>query len=350
MSSSQLAILVSTCCCCFSPAVTAQESGEPITPLAAGVVAEVNGRSISEDDYKQWLYARWGRFYLTEYLDQVLLLEAAAAEGVIITEEEVERAFQKEWAEYVERRFRGDESLYLRELERGGRTFQDHRAERLFLIRLDLITEELVRLRRDPNDEELQKLFQMEYGAEGFRRHLRVAYFDKFPSYKDPSQERPTPDDFRRVQDEAARRAQEFLEAVRGGADFTTMVRERSDDNLVPTALDPSVNYKERGGEIEHCKFNMLGREVEMALQKLGDHPQPGAITDVIDGRRGLYVIQVVEIAKVAFEQERPRLMAFYLQRQAQPGEKHLLRQSLREKARILKRQDFGDPTLAVPR
>jgi parvulin-like peptidyl-prolyl isomerase len=107
-----------------------------------------------------------------------------------------------------------------------------------------------------------------------------------------------------------------------------------TDDLTAPLGPDPSANYKQRQGDVPNYKPGMFERDIDPDILALAE---PNQLTKVLTGRRGYYVVQLVERKPVKFEDVRNALYKAALEKPANAGEIYEMQQRLREKAEVLK-------------
>jgi hypothetical protein len=302
--------------------------------LPDGICLRIKGKDIPRQEYATWLLESKGNYYLYEYIDRILMMREAEERGLIISPEEVERAYQEDWEKMVQLRFKGEESKFLEDIQRTGRSLEEYRRDKLDQMKMDLLRGELVKSERNPTDEELQKAFQEQYGNDSQLRHLRIAFFNKFDLGEDKARQRPTREEYDEADKRAKKRAEDFLAQVQAGKSFADLVKQSSDDLTAPTGPDPSANYKQRQGEIANYKPGMFEHDIDEETLALSE---PNQLTKAMSGRRGYYVVQLIERKPIKFEEVRDALYKAALQRPANAGEIYELQQRLREKAEILK-------------
>ncbi|MFO0982373.1 MAG: peptidylprolyl isomerase [Planctomycetota bacterium] len=302
--------------------------------LPNGVFLRIKDKDISRDAYASWLLESKGTYYLYEFVDRILVQREAEERGLIVSPEELERAYQDDWQKMVQLRFKGEEAKFLEDIQRSGRTIEEHKRERMDQLRMDLLKNELIKSERNPSDDELQKTFKEQYGEDGQKRHVRVAFFSKFNFSEEKLRQRPTREEYDEQDKLAKKRGEDFLEAVKGGKSFADLVKTQSDDLTSPVSGDPTLNYKSRSGDVDSYRPNLFGREIDADILKLSE---PNQLTGVMAGRQGYFVAQLVERRPIKFEEVRDQLYQQALTRPANAGEIYELQQRLREKAEILK-------------
>ena len=243
------------------PAATATIAKPSPTPTSERPLAAlVNGQSIFLADYQEETgrfeaamagqgfdldsedgratLAQMRRQVLDSMIEQVLIEQAAAQEGVTISEEELEAVIQQSIA------------------EGGGQaSFEE------WLLASDLTYEEF--------QEELR--FQL----------LALAIFERITGSVPTTAEQVHA---RHILVQAEEEAQTILTRLQAGEDFADLARERSLDE----------NTKEAGGDLG---FFHRGQLISPELEEAALALQPGQISGVVQSQFGYHIVQVLEKA-----------------------------------------------------
>jgi len=243
------------------PAATATIAKPSPTPTSERPLAAlVNGQSIFLADYQEETarfeaamagqgfdldsedgratLAQMRRQVLDSMIEQVLIEQAAAQEGVAIPEEELEAVIQQSIA------------------EGGGQaSFEE------WLLASDLTYEEF--------QEELR--FQL----------LALAIFERITGSVPTTAEQVHA---RHILVQAEEEAQTILTRLQAGEDFADLARERSQDE----------NTKEAGGDLG---FFHRGQLISPELEEAALALQPGQISGVVQSQFGYHIVQVLEKA-----------------------------------------------------
>ncbi len=224
--------------------LAAMVNGQPI-PLAdyqeetARFEAAMAGQGfdLESEDGKARL-AQMRRQVLDSMIEQVLIEQAAAQEGVTISEEELEAVIQQS-------------------IEEGGgqASFEE------WLRTSDLTYEE----------------FQEELGFQ----LLALAIFERITGSVPTTAEQVHA---RHILVQTEEEAQTILTRLQAGEDFATLVRERSQDE----------NTKEAGGDLG---FFHRGQLISPELEEAAFALQPGQISGVVQSQFGYHIVQVLEKA-----------------------------------------------------
>jgi hypothetical protein len=108
-------------------AVTASFAQERDAPLPEGVVAIVNGTTVSEDDYRNFLFHHIGRSKLGDFLDKILIEEEAQRLGVRVTFHKIVDQSEREFEQNL--KFFDSPGEYEAHLSKRGLTVEDVKAD-----------------------------------------------------------------------------------------------------------------------------------------------------------------------------------------------------------------------------
>jgi hypothetical protein len=301
----------------------------PRDPGPGGPVATVNGEEIGLAGFEEWMVRAHGWRHLDDYIDLVLLRQEAKRAGLPLpSEKEIEEAFELDWNDKIS--LRGDEATLLAELARAGIDKRSYRDRQLGTLEQETIGRRILKA-RDPGDETLHELFSKEFGKEGRRIHVRVAFFDKLKALKPGAT--ASKEESLQMASSAKERADAFLaEVTRDRGRFAALV-PGSDRCLVERTDGSPVDTRAAGGDVPRLHSDWFGGHVGKALaaRKSGDLVGP------IDAPAGYYVVEVVELGPVTYAEVEAELRAFWKSRIPSAGELFWLKDELRKKAKIEK-------------
>ncbi len=283
----------------------------------AGVLATVDGRKITVEEYKTYLFKSLGTSRLQDYLD-VLLLEKKAKElGITVSEEEVRKKVEDEIQRQVESFFKGDVARWRRTLKDRGWTEEDYRSYQEWQTRVDLLRSKCVLKTRKITEEKIRTRFERLYGKDGISYQLRHILF----STRRRGSRTADPD----FEAKAREKAERVLRELRDGADFEEMVNLYSDD----------LYTKKRGGRIPRYRPNMYGsKEFDDAVAAL---TEPGQISGIVKSRRGFHIIQLVSRKVTKYEDVKEEIRKLLVEEKPSPREKYEFTKKLREEAKIVR-------------
>jgi hypothetical protein len=307
-----------------------------LTPLeeqpAEKPFAQVNGKTVTSAEFRAWLEASHGWRFEEDFLVTVLLRQAAEEIGAAVTEEDIDHALEEDWHHQILFRFDGNEQAFLDELRSGGFDRQGYFARRRAQIEGEILSRRLLKA-RTPTQEDLQRIYTEEFGEDGIRTHLRVAFFSKFHG-KD-LRSSPAADLIATLDAESAERAAAFRAALgEEGASFGALAAAQADPLLVPRHDLWVRDLRAADSELPRFQPGMFGGDLD-ALREDPAALVPGARFGPIASHRGYYVVEVVQHEPVTFDAVQNELVEAYRTRPPHPREMHLLRQKLLEAAKI---------------
>jgi foldase protein PrsA len=213
-------------------------------------IVRVNGTSIRQGEVFERLWKRFGHDTLDEMVDELLLRQAAAKAGIKTSEADVEKRYAKVRSQF------SDPKLFEAELASAGSSSEKLRAD----LKEQIEREKLVSGEKKLSvaEDELKKTFEKhkkELGKpEGL--HLRHILVDKQAE------------------------ADKIVAAVKGGADFQQLAREKS---IAPTG-------KINGGDYGFVSKGMLPAEID----EIAFAMKPKELR-VIPSPKGYHILQALE-------------------------------------------------------
>lgn len=238
------------------------------------VIARVGGEPLTEGAFFQHVLEKFGpRTLRYEILTDVLFLHAAQREGIEVSDEDVAEAVDR----LVESMAQGRDGVERLEKEYAARgmSMRDVKADLVPGMRTELIKREVVRRMRQLNDEALRVYYE--------RTYKWKRYETRQIAYGFVGSDGRTPDGGKKLQ--ALKRAELAARQIRGGADFATIARMESDDELT----------RRSGGRLgpvhENWPIPPEFKEVIFALK-------PGEVSDPVENpiEPAFHVFQVTEI------------------------------------------------------
>ncbi|MSR48007.1 MAG: peptidyl-prolyl cis-trans isomerase [Planctomycetes bacterium] len=302
--------------------------GVPLPP--DGVIARVNGEELSLSAFRDWVVSAHGWRHIDDYVDLELLRgEAIAHELPLPTATEVEAAFDQDWQDQILMRHGGNERSWIAELQKSGLDRAGYRDRRAGTLELEVVAKRV--LKQQPMTPEQQReLWEREFGLDGMRTHVRVAFFNKLKDVV-PG-ERVDAARMATLEAAAAVRAEAFLVTIRAqAAAFATEVTVQGDACTIPRFDSYPIDLRARGGEIARLRGDHFGG----ALRAVVQDAKPGDLLGPISTPSGLYVVQIVARGPRPFEGAEAELAAIWHERDPSAGEVLRLRQELRAKAKI---------------
>ncbi|MDP6850487.1 MAG: peptidylprolyl isomerase [Planctomycetota bacterium] len=293
----------------------------PPEPLPEGIIARINDVEITKKEYLDFLYARFGKRALEEYLANYLLEKEADAYGIQISEEDVSTAVLER--ESAQRGVGSSAEVFEANLKRGGQNLEGYRATLAAEIRLEKITDALIFETRVATDENLQILFERKYGLNG--KKLRVKHIVIMPNVLRAellrSGQKPTEVDLEALHADAQKRAEDLRARLIAGEDFAALAKAASHDRVT----------RERGGELLNYNGRLYGPDFFAAVDSL----PVGESTQVIRTGAGYHIAQVIERTQTQLEDVRKELVQNFLSAPPSWQERNALVQALRERAKV---------------
>lgn len=281
--------------------------------LPPGIVARLNGRDVSVEEYASYLFATLGKSRLDDYIDRLLIEGESQRLGVTVAPDEVEAALEQRIERTVRSFYEGERQAFLDNLARRRTTLAEYKARWRQRMYYDMLLEEVVLKTRKATPEALREEFERTYGEGGLQLVLRHILISK----RLRTSEGPV-----RSDSEARGRAAEILKELEGGLDFAQAVKQYSDDLI----------SKRNEGRIEYYRKGFYGEEYDQAVSRLTpESPRSG----VVASPRGYHIVELVERRVTRFEDVKEELEAFFKTKPPAVEEKHAVLARLREQADI---------------
>src|SRR5688572_1698317 len=255
-----------------------------------GVVARVNGRDGTVDEYAGYLLASIGKSRLDEYVDRLLLDAEAKSIGITVTQEEVEASVEERLDRTIKGLYKGNKEAYAANLERRRSSVEEERARLRQDRYYDLLREKVILKTREVGDEDIRREFERVHGEGGVRYTLRHILVSTRPAPSRPEEAAPGDDAAKaaaepaRTKAEARERAEKILGEIRGGLDFVQAVKQYSDDQFT----------KKNDGRIPTYRKGAYGNDFHAAVEGLSPQSPVSAIVEA-KGGHGYHIIQLVE-------------------------------------------------------
>jgi parvulin-like peptidyl-prolyl isomerase len=273
-----LFLLSALCLSLSSTALAQQEEAEP--PLANGIVARVGEVEIGLQEYKDFLWTRYGKRPLNQLIDHVLVKQAATDYGLTLDESALEATYNERLEPSMQGRSPEEFEVLLRE---AGQTMEMFTSN----LRIDLVQEQLldqlVLATRVPTDDRIQSAFVAKYGDDGVK--VRVRHVLVMPHFLRAERIRngEKAADIKPEEMKAAARklAESCLLELQQGAAFEDMVAKYSQDQVSST----------RQGELPVFRPGLYGADFTAAVASL----PVGQNSAIIESGAGFHILQVME-------------------------------------------------------
>lgn len=290
------------------------------TPLPENAVARLGDRVISKQEYLDYLWFRFGKRALRDYIMDLLLEEEAERYQIKIEEAAVQAKVQER--EDAARRSPRPVD-FEEDLLRQGQTIEMFRQTIAHEIRQDMILGELVRQSRVVTDEKIQQAFQAKYGEGGVKvklRHILVMpNFLKAQAIRGGA--KPNEVDMEQIRKDARALVEGARQRLQGGAEFEAVCASVSHDQVT----------KDKGGELAHYNGRLYGpafREAVLALQ-------PGELSQVVESGAGFHLIRLDDRIATQLEDVRQSLIEEIMASEPSWQEKSSFRQALQTRAEL---------------
>ena len=240
------------------------------------IVVTVNGTTITHGDFYRKVVDKVGMMsLLTRILDEELFRQEADRLGVTVSDEETEEAVQSFLAGMA--REKGGMDKVVDMYASGGISLEEIRRELAPNLRIEVLMRKVTKALRKIGDEDLRKYYE--------RSYKRKRYITRHIAYSFSPPEGEAQADEGRLKLLAYNRAARAARLVREGADFATLARMESDDQ-VTSAL---------GGEFGAVSEDLpLPPEFKEAIFAL----RPMEVSEPIENPRypGFHVFQVTGV------------------------------------------------------
>jgi hypothetical protein len=224
---------------------------------------------------------------------------------------------------------RGEEAGFLKELAESGLDRQGYRDRRLGTLEQEVIAKRILSM-RPPSEQERKERWNREFGPQGVRTHVRIAFFDKLKLLK-PGVEVDRATAERSGQD-AKVAAEAFHRTVAADrSQFAQRVRTASDHCAVPRYDGIPVDLRSRGGELPRLRPDHFGGQLVQPLA----NARAGDLLGPIETPQGFFVVELIARGPAPFEAVQDELAEIWRTREPSQGEVHWLKEELRKAATI---------------
>jgi len=264
------------------PASAASATDLPPLTLPPGVVATVNGDSISLEEYKEFLYTLQCKQHLKDLVAFRLLEAEAKKYDIAVTEQDLQEKIDGFWNQFVNQRHGGDRGKAERELREMGFTGEQYSRYQAFMAKKDLLLDRLAFRTRVVTDDVLKKRFDQKYGVDGVRVELRHIFLTRAVLVREAVQGGKKPNEIN--QTEIDGRLRQMAYDVHGrldkGEDFAAVAKDASHD--------PSA--KVNGGLLPNYNYDRYGDEFAAVVRAL----QVNEVSQPFPSTAGWHIVQVI--------------------------------------------------------
>lgn len=296
-----------------------QEPEEP-APLPEGIVARVGDRTISLEEYKDFLWHRFWKRPVQDMVVEILLEQEAERYGIELAPEQVD--------EVVETRLEATRNTprqgeFEEDLKRNGQDLEMFKESVRREARRDLLLNELVLATRVVTDERLQQEFERMYGPGGLT--LKVRHVLLMPNLLRAEAirggKRPNEIDMEEMKRKARALAVEARGRLEAGEDFA----------VVAAAMSHDQTTKDNGGELRSYNGRLYGPAFKDAVTNL----EVGGLSEVVETGAGFHVITLTDRVETKLDDVREELTVEILDSEPTWQEKSALVQALQGKADV---------------
>lgn len=274
------------------PLIAQEEKGE--TPLPPEVAAIVDKVEISQEDYEQYLFERFGKRPLSQLIDRHLVEAAAKRYGITLDPAEFEKVLAERQVQARQGRSEEQFAITLRDSGQNLGLFQENLRKD---VTLELTLDALVRATRIASDQRLARAFEAKYGKDGVKvevRHILVMpHFLRAEKIKAGA--KPRDIDQKEMKLAAKQLAEECHARLEAGEDFLALVTEYSHDQV-------SVN---NGGLLPTYRPGLYGQAFTQAVAGL----EEGQYSSVIESGAGHHIVQMAKRTITRMEDVRTALI-----------------------------------------
>ncbi|HEX9792851.1 MAG TPA: peptidylprolyl isomerase [Planctomycetota bacterium] len=298
------------------PAAFQEPAPEPLPP---GMVARAGERLITDEEYREYLWIRFGKRAVRDLVTDILVQREAERYGIQLTDEDIATAVDERIAA-ARTSARGDLET---ELMRNGQNLAMFRRALALELRRDLLAGALVRETRVATDERLQQAFEAQYGADGLVLTVRHMLFmpNVLRAERIRAGVKAVDIDPEQLKAEAREMAAAARARILGGGDFAAVCAEVSHDRVT----------KDQGGKLPRYDGRLYGPAFRTALDGL----QAGGISEVVESGAGFHVVQLLARVETRFEDVREQLVGEILAAEPTWQEKQALMQALQTAADV---------------
>lgn len=290
-----------------------------VEELPAGVVARVNGREVTLEEYSQFLLELVGKKKLWELVDRILVEQEARRLGVALEPEEVSLAVDEEFEQKVRVLHQGDRvkfETWLR--KRYGISVAEYKEGQRQQKAFELLRDQCIVHTRTIGKKEINLEFEKQYGEGGVQYELRHILVSTRPILMRSRKKRAQP-----LSDTEARaKAEKLIEELKGGAEFVDLVKQHSDDPLT----------RRNDGRIPIYRKNIYGPEFSTAVEKLSEENR---LSSVVRSNRGYHIVYFIRKTTTKLEDKREEIVKSLKTRTPGAAERQRYTRKLRDSSKV---------------
>ncbi len=284
------------------------------TESPANALAVVDGRRITLEEYKTYLWEKDGKRYLQAYIDRILLEKKADALGVEVTKEEIGRHVEERVQREIELSYGNSIVKWKEGLARQFRTPGEYKERLARWYRVEILREKCVMKTREVTDATIKKRFEKLYGKDGLSYDICQLFFSV--------PRKPDGTFFAEEKQKKREKAERVLRELKDGANFREMVELYSEDKY----------SKKYDGRIPYYKQGQYGEAFDKAVLSLTEE---SPLSGIVQSQRGFHIILLLEKKQVELDTLKDEIRTLLKEEEPSPGEKYEFIRKLREQATI---------------
>ncbi len=299
------------------PPEPSKTPGSEEESLPPGVMARVDGRDLTVQDYTAYLFATLGKSKLEEYINRILLEDEGKRLKIDINPQEVEERLTAEIETRARAIYKNNMDQFVESLARQGMSLEEYKAKKRQDIAYRILEEKCILKARKVTEGEIKVAFEKAYGENGIQCDIRHILISTRP-VKEPGK----PVSPARTDQEARARAENVLKEIQGGADFAQLAKEYSQDRLT----------RQSGGRIPYYRKGYRGSEFDAAVSRLSEeNPTSG----IVKSPHGYEIIQLISREITRLEDKREEIKRLLETRPPTAKERTEFLKNLWEKAKV---------------
>jgi len=309
--------------------------------LAPGQVALVDGKPVTMEEYKDFLYLCLAQSRLGDLLEFKLLRKEAQRLGVAMTPAEVRKAVEEEIRKLLETQFHGDRELMVKSLRGRGFTFREMKRWMAFDLERRKLEERVVLATRKITEDQIRRKFDEMYGLGGVKVVVRQIQVSLAPLLQAELRKGKSLDqvDRKALERLALEKARSIRKRILQGEPFWKVCVEESDEPAARAAAgDPQKARK--AGLVEGYNYQRFGAAFADAVRRL----KPGQVSEPVPFKAGDQVVSyhIIKLDKrivTRLEDVRDKVIQALKAEPPTFFEKLRLRQALLHSPRVVTRE-----------
>lgn len=292
-------------------------------PESDDAVLVIDGQPISSREFGMWLIRTQGERSARDFAESYFVVDREAKRlGTDVSDDEVSKAVEADFAERIRGAFFGRKEDWLRELDRTGRTESGLRVQRNVEYRPYLQARAIANINRVVPEEKIVREWQRIYGRNGRHYELLMMKFKvAVPTYPGA-----TRDEWRAEREARMKEQRDKAESVRrrliAGEDFGKLAAQFSDD---PDTRGHEGSPSDGFSHVGWFASFMDGLE-KLAL---------GEISEPMYARGGYWLVKVLAVDETPLERVRAQIVADLERKGPEPDEIGAVQTRLKENVSV---------------